>query len=140
MQQNSCLELNEGDQLRQDIWFAETTIACSVSNIPDTNFVAFFVALNGVVDFSEFDVGMLGIISRQRAALGAISTDGTGTLRSLEPGTYTIVAISFPSNPSAMEALEGEALEAFIRHLGVSNTEMVTIEEAGGEVSLDLVF
>ena len=33
-----------------------------------------------------------------------------------------------------------EQADNFIQHLGVSNTELVTIEEAGGEVSLDLIF
>ena len=134
------LDLIEGDRLRQDIWFTQTTIACTVANVPETNFIAFFVAFNGEVDFSQFNAGMLSMITRRRAALAAVSADGAGTLRNLEPGTYTIVAISFPSNPSAMEALEGEALEVFIQHLAISNAELITIEDAGGELSLDLIF
>lgn len=135
-----AFELNDGDQFHQDIWLAETAIACSVANIPETNFIAFFVAFNGEIDFSNVEAEMLLVWTRQRAALGAVSTDGTGTLRGLEPGMYTVVAVSFPSNPTAVEALEGQALQDFMEGLGISSAELVSIEEAGEQLSLDLSF
>lgn len=135
-----ALELNDGDRLVQDIRFTETVVACTVSNVPETTFEAYVVALNGEVDFSGFGVAMLGPISRQRAALSEIGDEGTASLHNLEPGVYTIVAISFPSNPAALEALEGEALQAFIQNLRVSNAELITIEEDTGEIALGLSF
>lgn len=135
-----ALDLDEGQQLVQDIWFTETTIACQVSDIPESNFEVFVTALKGEVDFSKFNILMLGTITRQRAAIGEVSVDGTGTLKNLEPGTYTIVAISFPSNPSAIEALSGDELRYFMQNLSASNAEVVTIEAATGEVSVDLTF
>jgi RNA polymerase sigma factor (sigma-70 family) len=135
-----ALELEEGDQLVQDIWFADTKVTCRVSNIPETSFETFVTALNGEVDFSVFNIMMLGTITRQRAAIGEVSVDGTGILKNLEPGTYTIAAISFPTNPSAIESLAGDELQFFIKNLAASNAETVTIEAATGEATVDLTF
>jgi len=135
-----ALDLKASQELTQDVWFVDTTVACHVDNIPETNVEAFVTALKGEVDFSVFNIAMLGTITRQRVAIGEISVDGTATLKNLEPGTYTIAAISFPTNPSAIESLGGKELMYFMKNLAASNAEVITIEAATGEISVELTF
>jgi len=133
------LVLEEGQDVYQDILFGATSIACSVSNIPKTSVAAFVGALPGEVDIPEPSVEAIIEITRLRVASSPVAPDGTAVLTELAPGTYTILAVAFPSDPTAAVSLDDEGREAFAQGAYFAWT-YVTIEQAGEALSVALSF
>ncbi|HIJ74425.1 MAG TPA: hypothetical protein HPP83_10020 [Candidatus Hydrogenedentes bacterium] len=134
------LELAKGGTLRQDICLSATTVFCKVANLPENAFVVFIGALRGDVDLSNRSFEALYAAMQNRESFSVISPEGTGQITALEPGAYTVVAVSMPGHPSAAEALEGEALQEFISGVRITPPVIVTIQEYGQSLAVDLSF